>query len=165
MNEPEYERTFDANDELDQHDYVWYLWTEATQRIAARERSLQREQSVPQRAGKQPTWDIPKEFPLRKEETLWYCFVIGGYTKTRAGEPVSERVLRATGTQASDWTQGQGPRPREQEAEGSSKGLGALALQRLLETMQGGCDKSIFDLPAGAQPYAIDITFTGNSGK
>lgn len=137
MNDIEYERTYDANNPVDRYHYTLYLWRWATERWA----EVQREQSTQQGTSEQLTWIVPKEYEV-KGETWWFCTKYGGYTRTPTGKPISECVLRTTGTQTGDWTKGQSPERRQWQAEGTIKRSGSLALQRLLQILQRNSEES-----------------------
>lgn len=164
MNEPEYERVYDANNPADKLEYAGYLWaiefftpSAIFLELAEGWRKVQGEQSLQQRTGEQPSRCVEREQPLQQEETWgWQSWSgpEGLVTSTRAGEPISERVLRATSTKASDWSEGYGARPRQPEAEGDAEGTWPLALQRLLEVVQGVGEQGspAYDFPSGITP-------------
>ena len=130
MNEPEYERTYDASDNHDELEYVYYLWTRTKE-----QGSIQREQKS----------SAQREEPVQQTETFWWNAKTGQRSKPSTTKRVPVSLLRATGTKAADWTKRQSPEPRKRKVEGTSKGPREMALFGLRKTLQGISDQAHLD--------------------
>lgn len=133
------EYTFDANDADDRVLYAALLWTgrHSSPWIAE---ALQRNENREEGRGEQSPGPR-KRFPLpeKKGFKVWESTWDSGRYEVRtpcSAKRVPERVLRATGTQASDWQERQSARPRQSQVQGAAEGTWPLALQRLCEILQ-----------------------------
>ena len=120
MNEPESEYIFDAANEHSREVYTFYLWAKEQIAIQGKQKSA-----------------AQREEPVQQTETFWWNAKTGQRSKPCTTKRVPVSLLRATGTKAADWTKRQSPESRKRKNQGTGKGVGEMALQRVREADKG----------------------------